>query len=402
MKHRWRWARAWSVAWLVMSCLVWSAPGSPGWAQMEFDNFIEFDPNQDVSPEFRRTLEQGDEERRRKAVESGDSFVGTPLGVLPAQLAPKKGAPAVLSPAKVSRPGKAEPQAMPGRPRPAAPEYGASEFEGSERRDQLSEMLRALFATWSEAPQVVRVRYPVRETSGVVQAARSAAAEAGPGDVPEVGTGDGIYARTVYEVNSDYPGPVVVELLEPPLVGAVATGEFDQVRDRLVVRLTSLSWRGREFEIDAWAVGLDCACYGLSAEVDRHWWSRLVLPAAIRFAEGFLLRRGEPEQTVAVEGGTVVESRSKATKREAVYTGLGQAARSVGDILLQGAPTRPTVRIPRDSEIVAVFVRPPGTAPSVRAVSTPPPGPRGPVLRPAGAALESGGLPANDGDGDEG
>ena len=54
--------------------------------------------------------------------------------------------------------------------------------------------------------------------------------------------------------NSDYPGPVLLELLEPPLAGAVVSGEFALVRERLVLRLTRLEYRGRCVPVDAWAV----------------------------------------------------------------------------------------------------------------------------------------------------
>ena len=42
----------------------------------------------------------------------------------------------------------------------------------------------------------------------------------------------------------------------------------------------------------------------------------------------------------------------------------GTAARSAGDILLENAPRRPTVRIPRDTEIIVMFVPAPEDRPA--------------------------------------
>ena len=175
--------------------------------------------------------------------------------------------------------------------------------------------------------------------------------------------GAGIYARTLYAVDSDYPGPVLLELLEPPLAGAVVSGSFTLVGERLVLRLDRLEYRGRSISIDAWAVGLDCACYGVTGEVDRHYFRRVLLPAAVRFAEGFLTALGRPSESVSLGGGGVRYERGGGSTRDAVHTGLGTAARSAGEILLEGAPKRPTVRLPRDTELVVLFAGPPGATP---------------------------------------
>ena len=99
-----------------------------------------------------------------------------------------------------------------------------------------------------------------------------------------------------------------------------------------------------------------------SGEVDRHYFRRVLLPAAVRFAEGFLTALGRPAESLSVDGGVRYERLGSST-RDAVHTGLGTAARSAGEILLEGAPKRPTVRIPRDTELVVLFARPPGAAP---------------------------------------
>ena len=77
---------------------------------------------------------------------------------------------------------------------------------------------------------------------------------------------------------------------------------------------------------------------------------------------------GRSAESVTLGSGDVRYERRQGSTREAVHSGLGTAARSAGDILLENAPARPTVRIPRDTELIVMFARPPGTAPeNVRA-----------------------------------
>ena len=169
----------------------------------------------------------------------------------------------------------------------------------------------------------------------------------------------GLYARTLYAVDSDYPGPVLLELLEPPLAGAVASGAFTLVGERLVLRLSRLEYRGRSVAVDAWAVDPGCACYGVDGEVDSHWFDRVLLPGAVRFAEGFLSVLSRPNETVIVQGGDLRYERREAATRDAVHGGLAEAARTAGDVLLENAPDGPTVRIPRNTELVVVFAASP-------------------------------------------
>ena len=109
----------------------------------------------------------------------------------------------------------------------------------------------------------------------------------------------------LHAVNSDYPGPVLIELLQPPLSGAVARGSFQLVRERLVIRISALDVAGETVPVDAVAVGLDCGCFGVAGEVSYHWWDRLILPAAFGFVQQYLVARAQTERRVVdlADGG---------------------------------------------------------------------------------------------------
>ena len=343
-------------------------------AQIELDSGgVKVDPSAPAPSEYERTIEERNRERREKARKDGESHIDTTFGPFspdpgveerPAaattgaeageRVKPEPGTPATAEPVvDAARPVRAART----RPRGRSSYETLDEVSGGQLNELIGELLKVL----DKAPETVRLRAArpaAPEPRGAAGTAGAEPSADGP-SLPRVKPGRALYARVLYAVDSDYPGPVMLEILEPPLAGAVATGSFERVRHRLVLRIDRLSWRGAEAAVRGWAVGLDCACFGIEGDVDRHWFERLILPAAFRFAEAFLVAKSQPARRVEVSGETVIEERAEPTDREAVYAGLGNAARSAGEILLQDAPTGPTVRIPRDAELAVVFARPP-------------------------------------------
>ena len=356
---------------VVLAVLACGSLAAPALAQVPDNRGPRLDPEDSVPPAYRDTLDERDRQRLDAAREAGETFIPVIQGP---GTAPE--APAAASA------GAAPARAAPTPPRPAyegyrQPEPAAPRASGGDERaagDLRPEgLIGVLIESWTRPPEIVRLRYRGTPWSPAAAARDPDAAtyrteEKGGGrdartagaTLPRIPAGRGLYARTLYAVDSDYPGPVLLELLEPPLAGAVAAGQFSLVGERLVLRLTRLEYRGRSVPVDAWAVGLDCACYGVEGEVDSHWFERVLLPSAVSFAEGFLTALGRAAESVIVGDGDVRYERREASTGDAVNAGLATAARTAGDVLLENAPDGPTVRIPRDTELVVVFAASPG------------------------------------------
>lgn len=218
----------------------------------------------------------------------------------------------------------------------------------------LDELVAALVQAMDRGPDIRRIVY-ARPEAGSAGPREPLGQRAGP-VLPRVGAGDAFYGRVLHAVNSDYPGPVLIELLQPPLRGAVARGSFQLVGDRLVIRITALDVAGETVPVDAVAVGLDCGCFGVSGEVSYHWWDRLILPAAFGFVQQYLVARAQTERRVVqVEGGAAVTEQREASARQARDAGLAAAAGRAGEVLLEQAPTAQTVEIPGNSEVAVMF-----------------------------------------------
>ena len=353
---------------VLVSVLLAAGVEGPGLAQVPDNRDLKLDPEDSVPPFYRYTLDERDRQRFDAAREAGETYLPTFQGpsTAPEDTRARDGAASAAGTGAPERPQPAYEGYR--RPETAAPRSSAR--EGHAAGDPRPEgLVGVLIEAWTRLPEIVRVRYPTAARDpGAVEhgnAAREADREPGaaapglrPEGLPHVAAGRGLYARAMYAVDSDYPGPVLLEILEPPLAGAVASGAFTLIGERLTLRLDRLEYRGRSFGVDAWAAGLDCACYGVDGEVDSHWFERVLLPASVRFAEGFLTALSRPRETVIV-GGDLRYERLDASTREAVHTGLATAARTAGDVLLENAPDGPSVRIPRDTELVVVFATAP-------------------------------------------
>ena len=341
---------------------------APALAQVPDNRDPRLDPDDLVPPAYGDTLAERDSQRLDAAREAGESFI--PLIQGPGTPPEAKRQPTAQATVSAPTPPRAPYE---GYRRPAAPPTVGPGREERAVGDLRPEgLIGVLIESWTRAPEIVRLRYrgtpwyPATARSRVAASAGSAGRETGRDpraaapSLPHVAAGRGLYARTLYAVDSDYPGPVLLEVLEPPLAGAVASGAFTLVGERLVLRLDRLEYRDESAPIDAWAVGLDCACYGVEGEVDSHWFSRVLLPGAVRFAEGFLGALSRPNETVIVQGGDVRYERLESSAKDAVHAGLAEAARTAGGVLLESAPDGPSVRIPRDAELAVVFAAPPG------------------------------------------
>ena len=360
----------------VLAAFCVLALAAPASAQVPDNRDVKLNPEDPVSPEYGRTLNERDRQRLDDARRRGASFLATFQG---AGQAPGESGSDLATPGRDPEDGGAEWSASnrgiawsSERPRLV---YETVDGFGTGRAapgDGLTAMVGALLESWTRPPSIVRLRYATPPERGGDGARASAAPEPSPSGrdrarLPLIAPGQGFYARTLYAVDSDYPGPVVLELLQPPLAGAVAHGGFERVGQRLVLRLGSLTWRGRTFPVDAWAVDPQCACFGIEGEVDRHFLSRVLLPAAARFAEGFLTAAAMPARTLTLQDGAVLHERGESGEREALHAGAGAAAQTLGDILMADAPRETTVRIPRDTPLVVMMARavePPPSAPA--------------------------------------
>ena len=339
---------------LVIAAGTAAAQDPPDTSSLPLPPAIAYDPDHDPTPAEREALEALEAQQLEAAQEAGDSHVDTVFGE--ATAAPEEEEEAD-PPAAAGTPygGQAQPDLVIQEPSTVvAPAYGDYGAPTARPGQDLHDLIALLIREWSREPEIRQLAYSAASAPGETPEAE-AQAPASPSLAAAIRAGRPLYARTLYEVNSDYSGPVIVEILEEPLAGAVATGGFEVVRDRMVLRLTSLDHEGVLTPVDGWAVGLDCACFGIEGEVDRHWFERVILPAAISFAEAWTSALARPDTTVRVDGDVIVESTRQAASDDRIYEGIAAATGEIGRVLTEDSPRAMTVRIPRNTALAVTF-----------------------------------------------
>ena len=344
---------------VILASLLLAFPTAAQESRLPDNSAFDLDPNTEGTEEWQSTVEERDRQIAGQAREAGETVIATQVGEVaePAAAAQETGGETATS----GRPqtGYAHQESLPVIHQPSDvldPAYPAM-APGQD----LSDLLGVLIEEWSRPPEIVALSYDA--ASARLAEEEPLPAAAGPPVLSlAIEAGRPLYARTLYEVNSDFPGPVLIEILEPPLHGAIATGTFTQVRESMVLRLTRVEIEGVSAPVDGWAVGLDCACFGIEGDVDRHWLDRVIVPAAIAFVEGWSRALTRPQTTVNIDGGIVVQGTAEATARQRVYEGVAAATGPAAAVLQEDAPSAMTVRIPRNTELAVTFASAPDVA----------------------------------------
>ena len=330
---------------------------------------VRADPNIETTERYREALRQGETERRETAVASGDSHIDAVHSEQREE--PLISGPVITrtQPPSAAPEPEPEPDPLVDREYPQPRKVPAAVVRSEAAQGEplaLGPVLDELIAVWDQEPKVAIVRYAPRAAAMEGEGTREGGGQ-GPGGDPHaevtpeqlVRAGRVMYAATLVGVDSELGLPVVVEVLEKPLRGAVLRGEFQQVRERMLIRFNRMSdpKRGLETGIEAYAVGLDCECGAVEGEVDRHWIARVVVPAAFGFTGSYLEAAAEPDVTVAVDG-VVVTQRSEDESRRRVASGLAGAVRQAGQVIGESLPKKTTVRLLRGQDLGVVFVEP--------------------------------------------
>lgn len=142
------------------------------------------------------------------------------------------------------------------------------------------------------------------------------------------------YAQVINAVNSDINGPVLAHILSGPMSGGRAIGNFQLQDDYLVLTFNRVVKDDKVYGTEAYALDADTTLAGVRTDVDRHWISRVILPAAAEFIAGMGEAIAETnETTVVVDGGAAVSSESELDTQEEVARGVERGAERVSEIL---------------------------------------------------------------------
>jgi intracellular multiplication protein IcmE len=295
-------------------------------------------------------------------------FVGRPTAPRPALPAPLQ-APVV--PAAL-----VQPQSIPA-PHPAVIQVAAVDPKAEQN---YANQINAMFARWNgdaprtdvilpppsdnpragDPPDTDAARGAVPATRGtgpvrnVVSQAPASVADAGLVLIP---AGRGVYAHPILALSSDQSSPVVLQADTGPIAGDRMIGSFAKQNDRMVIHVNTIVHDGQEIGVDGLVTSPDTMEAGVASDVDQHYLSRFLLPAAAAFVAGLGQAIEQTSNTAAVIspfGGATTSTHLNIDQQLGVAAGA--AASQIGATLNQAAPKGPTISLEANVAVGVIFL----------------------------------------------
>ncbi len=325
-------------------------------------------PGSDVSPEYKKVIEEANKEKAQQAMQAGNSAIPTPVGQV-TQVGPKPDEAPVdpLAEWRKAEAAQQQPAAPAGMPQNGAVQAVQNTAQGPDEVGPLAQamqqQIQSLIGTWGPSQaKVVAFVQPKEQNNGQAQNANTT----GQPQTKEVTkqvivpAGEILYGQLMTEANSDVPGPILAQIVSGQLKGGRVIGKFVVSNDYLVLTFTSVSIGGHSYKIDAIALDPATTLGGMATEVDNRYFSRVVLPAAAAFVSQFGSTISQPATSTTVgANGTVVISQEKQTTKDALYAGAGSAAGTVAQFMQNEASRiQPLVRVAANTPIGVFFVSP--------------------------------------------
>lgn len=252
------------------------------------------------------------------------------------------------------------------RPAPPAPQAKMD----PEAAQRLSEQMRVIIA--AQAPSGARMLTATAVKSEYLEmqenlrkeasARGGGSGSAGEGaDIAEaeviVPAGNIAYGQLLNELNSDIRGPVLVHVLSGPFTGGRALGQFTLQDEYLVLTFNAIVKDAVYYEINGIALDENTTLTGQQSDIDRHYFSRIILPAAAEFISGYASAVAETgTSTTTTAGGGVVQDDPEPDATEEVYKGVESAASSVSDVLQENSSRPITVKLHKGTTMGILFM----------------------------------------------
>ena len=316
----------------------------------------------ELSPEFRRQVQQGDALRAEEALRQGTSALPTPIFERAPQPPPQATPP--------TPPPQPEPPPLPVRqnvtPQPMPEPLPGPVLQQPPRQVLTPQEAQNLLQSMQRQAELFQLRgYQPAATifyensQGQNGAGATATPQIPASSIRPEGNSsdrDGIeapppgtilYARLIGQANSDNPGPIVGEILQGDFLGARIVGQFQTGRDGLIMQFRTMTIPARNGQpprvlpIEAVAVDADTLGSSLATSVNRRELERI----AFAFGTAFMRGLGQAiaqSGSVVSQGltGVVVQNPTLNTRRQ-LLVGAGSAAGAVGDIAQEIYGNRP-------------------------------------------------------------
>lgn len=168
------------------------------------------------------------------------------------------------------------------------------------------------------------------------------------------------YGQLLIEANTDAPGPVLAQIVSGPLRGSRVLGSFTSTNEYLTLNFSQLVLDGISYQVEAIAIDPGTTLPGLITEIDRKYFTRIVLPMAAEFISGLADAISESGSTsVFISDSSVTQSTSDKDSRQEVASGVSEAGDRLSKILeKEGDGAKPMLRVAAGTPLGVLFLAP--------------------------------------------
>jgi len=254
-------------------------------------------------------------------------------------------------------------------PQPAQPDPRLAELAGA-MSEQMAAVLEVRSAPAELGYQVInskswiegKRKEEAQAAAAAAQAQAQAQAQAAAGaQTMLLPAGTIEYGQMLVEANSDVPGPVLAQVASGPLKGARLIGQFSVESDKyLAITFSTAVVDGQAISINAIALDPGTTLPGMATDIDNRYLTRVILPAAAAFVEGWTQAVADSgATTVTVSGDTVIDESNPTTNTQEVNAGIAEAGAEIGDILSDIADdTEVMVKVAAGTPMGVLFLSP--------------------------------------------
>jgi len=167
------------------------------------------------------------------------------------------------------------------------------------------------------------------------------------------------YAQLLIEANTDAPGPVLAQIMSGPLKGGKLLGSFENQEEYLTLTFSTLVLNDETLSINAIALNPETTLPGLATEVNKRYFSRVLLPAAAAFMTEFADALAESSNTtVSVSGETVIETSEELDTDDAVAEGISAAGEALEEVISEETSgIEPLIRVAPGTAMGVLFTQ---------------------------------------------
>lgn len=173
-------------------------------------------------------------------------------------------------------------------------------------------------------------------------------------NVTKIFPGDTFLGQMENQINSDYPGSVLVKIIQGPLRGARLVGSFQRHNEKVAIQFQQMIFKKTAFKVQAHALDVESFESHMADEVDNHIFERyagFMVANLLDGVRGTLDGRG----TTVISNDAIINNKKRLNVAETTLSALGKVGEQISPHLANKLNMPPTVKLDLGTPVGVFF-----------------------------------------------